>query len=195
MVNFCVESNVRFFRKVARMMKRACRSAWIVLILAMPLFAIDLPKPPAGFTWQQIPELKAAFLKPDGWYFRREEDKGTAAFFITKESIANGGDFSTGLTINVFRGLSDPAVDRGKALVDQIAAKMHTTTWSHTVGPFQEFGCDAKDSESAMHYLTVANRKTNTLYLFIFESPVSDWGAAWKLGEQILDNFAIDDQF
>jgi len=44
-----------------------------------------------------------------------------------------------------------------------------------------------------MHYLTVANTQTNTLYFFIFESPVADWDAAWKLGKQIMDNLALDD--
>jgi len=35
--------------------------------------------------------------------------------------------------------------------------------------------------------LTVANPKTNTLYLFIFESPIAGWMKAWKIGKQILD--------
>jgi hypothetical protein len=45
-----------------------------------------------------------------------------------------------------------------------------------------------------VHNLTVANPKTNTLYLFIFESPVSEWDNAWKLGKQIMDDLAIDDE-
>ena len=43
------------------------------------LVATDRPVPPAGFTWQEVPELKAAFLRPDGWFFKREKDKGTLA--------------------------------------------------------------------------------------------------------------------
>jgi hypothetical protein len=175
------------------MMKKICHLALILTALVAQSLATDLPKPPPGFTWQQISDLKAAILKPDGWHFKQEEQNGTLAYFITKESIDNGGDFDTGLTINVFRGSEGPAVERGQALIDQIAAKMHVTAWSQTVGPFQEFGCDAKDSESAMHYLTIANPKTNTLYLLIFESPVSEWDAAWKLGKQIFDHLAIDE--
>jgi hypothetical protein len=45
-----------------------------------------------------------------------------------------------------------------------------------------------------MHALTVANSKTNTLYLFMFESPVASWDTAWKLGQQIMDALAIDDE-
>jgi hypothetical protein len=65
--------------------------------------AIDQPAPPPGFTWQEIPELKAAFLRPTGWFFKREEVNGTLAYYITRESIENGGAFQTGLTVNVFR--------------------------------------------------------------------------------------------
>jgi hypothetical protein len=44
-----------------------------------------------------------------------------------------------------------------------------------------------------MRALTIANPKTNTLYLFIFESPIDNRDEAWKLGKQIIDNLAIDD--
>lgn len=174
-------------------MKKLLLCVFAASALSQPIFAVDLPAPPAGFTWQQVPDLKAAFLKPDGWFFRHEEQKGTLAYFITKESIEQGGDFSTGLTINVFRGLKESAVGHGESLIEQIASQMHGEKWARTVGPFQEFGCDAADSQSVMRYLAVANPKTNTLYLFIFESPVSDWDSAWKLGKQIMDNLAIDD--
>ena len=159
--------------------------------------AIDLPAPPPGFTWQEIPELKAAFLRPEGWFFKREEDKGTLAYFITKESIENGGEFQTGLTVNVFRHKKDSAVETAKYYVDQLAAKKHGEKWSKEVGPFKEFGCLIKDTDSSgtivSQTLMVANPKTNTLYLFIFESPESDWDSAWKIGKQIMDALAIDD--
>jgi hypothetical protein len=65
--------------------------------------------------------------------------------------------------------------------------------WSRDYGPFKQFGCDYKDSESVVHNLTIANPKTNTLYLFIFESPIPGSESAWKLGKPIMDNLAIDD--
>lgn len=86
---------------------------FFVTLSVQTIAAIDVPPPPPGFTWQEIPELKAAFLKPNGWFFNREEQKGTLAYFITKENIETNGQFQTGLTVNVFHLKKDPAVERG----------------------------------------------------------------------------------
>jgi hypothetical protein len=175
---------------------------FVLLVLFAALLeaaiAIDLPSPPPGFTWQEIPELKAAFLRPNGWFFKREEQKGTLAYFITKEDIEKNGEFQTGLTINAFHLKQESAVERGKHLIDQLAATKHAKAWAQDIGPFKEFGCLYKDADasgtSVVHTLTVANPKTNTMYLFIFESPESNWDASWKLGKQIMDTLAIDDE-
>jgi hypothetical protein len=179
-------------------MKKILLLGLAVAFIAQTLHAIDLPKAPSGFSWQEVPELKAAFLKPNGWFFKQESSKGTLAYFITQEDLAKNGEFSTGLTMNIFHFKQDSAVDHGKALIDRMAAQHHVKTWSRLVGPFQEFGCELNDTDASgtirMHALTVANPKTNTLYLFIFESPLANWDAAWKLGQQIMDALAIDDE-
>jgi len=63
-----------------------------------------------------------------------------------------------------------------------MAADKHGDKWVQEAGSFREFGCLVKDTDASgtivMHALAVANPKTNTLYLFIFESPESDWDAA-----------------
>jgi hypothetical protein len=178
-------------------MKKVVLFALVAVFFAQALNAIELPKAPSGFTWQEVPELKAAFLKPDGWFFKQENRKGTQAYFITKEDLTKNAEFTTGLTINVFHFKRDSAVEHGEALIDQMASQHQVKTWSRTFGPFQEFGCELKDTDASgtimMHALTVANPKTNTLYLFTFESPAADWDAAWKLGQQIMDQLAIDD--
>jgi hypothetical protein len=170
----------------------------IVLIFILPqCCAIELPKPPPGFTWQEIPELKAAFLKPNGWFFKQEKQEGTLAYFITKENLDQNSRFDTGLTVNVFKFKKDSAVDHGRALIDNMASQHHVKSWARAFGPFQEFSCELRDTDARgtifMHALAIANPKTNTLYLFIFESPLADWDAAWVIGKQIVDNLAIDD--
>lgn len=121
------------------------------------------------------------------------------AYFITKEDISKGGEFSTGLTVNVFHFKKDSAVEHGQALIEKMAANNHVQSASHTVGPFQEFSCQLKNTDATgtieMYALTVANPKTNTLYLFMFESPEHDWEASWKQGKAIIDSLAIDDEY
>jgi hypothetical protein len=31
------------------------------------------------------------------------------------------------------------------------------------------------------------------LYVFTFESPAANWDTAWKIGQQIMDTLALDD--
>jgi hypothetical protein len=99
--------------------------------------------------------------------------------------------------VNVFRK-TNSAVERARRTIDQIAATKHGEKWAKDVGPFKEFGCLSKDTDASgtavSQTLAVANPKTNTLYLFIFESPEPSWDAAWKIGKQIMDTIAIDDE-
>ena len=180
-------------------MKRFSLVAVFVCLFLNTLAARELPPPPAGFTWQEVAELKAAFLRPNGWYFKREKNKETTAYFITKENIENNGEFQTGLTINVFRLKKDNAVEKGKSFIDQLATSKRGEKWAKDVGPFKEFGCLTRDTDASgttvVQTLMVANPKTNSLYLFIFESPEASWDSAWKIGKQILDSLAIDEGF
>jgi len=178
-------------------MKRIASLALAASVLVQSLRAIDLPKPPPGFTWQEVPELKTAFLKPDGWFFKKEMGNGTLAYFITKEDLGRNGQLNAGLTVNVFHLKRDSAVDHGKDLIDKMATQHRVKSWNQSLGQFQEFGCLLKDTHASgttvIHALTVANPKTNTLYLLMFESPESDSDTAWKLGKQIMDALALDD--
>ena len=178
-------------------MKKLTLLGLLAMLFAQTLLAITFPTPPAGFTWQEIPELKAAFLKPDGWFYKREEQKSTLAYFITKENIDKNGRFQTGLTVNVFHLKKDSAVERGKDIIQQLATTKNVKAFERDAGPFREFGCLAKDTDSSgttvMYTYAVANPKTNTLYLFIFESPEPEWDAAWKLGKQIVDMLPLEE--
>jgi hypothetical protein len=69
-----------------RFMKKLAILAFAAAFFMQQCRAIELPKPPDGFTWQEIPELKAAFLKPNGWYFKQETQNGTLAYFITRKT-------------------------------------------------------------------------------------------------------------
>ena len=178
-------------------MRKLARRLLAVVFLTPTLHAADLPMPPSGFAWQQAPEVNSALLKPDGWYFKQQEKQGIIGYFITKQDIDKVGHFETGLTVNVFPKLGPGlAVERGKALIDKVAAEHNQSGWSRQAGQLQEFGCEIRDTDAGgtvvMHALAVANTKTDTLYLFIFESPEAEWTSSWKIGKEIMDRFTFD---
>lgn len=179
-------------------MKKLARFSFAFVFLASTLYAADMPSPPSGFAWQQIPEVKSALLRPEGWYFKQEEKGGIIGYFVTKQDIDTAGHFETGLTVNVFPRLGEGlAVERGKALIDRVAAEHGQKSWNQQVGQLQEFGCEVKDTDASgtevMHALAVANTKTDTLYLLIFESPAAEWDASWPIGKEMMDAVKFDD--
>ena len=97
----------------------------------------------------------------------------------------------------MFHLKKDSAVDRGKGIVQQLATTKDVKAFEQDAGPFQKFACLAKDTDSSgtvvIYTLAVANPKTNTLYLVIFEGPESDWDAAWKLGKQMVDMLPLEE--
>jgi hypothetical protein len=168
---------------------------------AIAAYELEFPEAPAGFEWMKIEEIKAAFLVPDGWYFKAEERDGTLGYFITKENIDEVGRFDTGLSINVIRQLKDrDAVDFAREFSAAVAAQNELIRdWTTDVGAFKGFGCltknavEGEDAFITMHTLAIGNEKTNTLYIIFFESLEEEWDQAWKVGKQMLRLFMIDD--
>ncbi|HUM14904.1 MAG TPA: hypothetical protein VL086_04375 [Candidatus Nitrosotalea sp.] len=170
------------------------------LICVVPVHAMDLPAPPGGFSWREVPEIKAAFLVPSGWQFRRQTQGSTLAIFITPEGFDKDGQFSTGLTINVLRNAKPgTTVEYAHGFIARLAADKRTgEVWARQFGPMKAYGCRFKTQTgvgtSIVHTLMVANPKTGTLYLFGFEAPVAGWTDAWTKGEKIMESLAVDDE-
>ena len=73
-------------RRLAR--TEGCRPMGLVALLWSLVFvvtahAMSLPSAPSGFAWREVPEIKAAFLVPSGWQFRRHAQGTTLALFMT----------------------------------------------------------------------------------------------------------------
>lgn len=180
------------------MNKRVLLIGLVVLLQTLAATAQRRAAPP-GFTWQEIPELNTAVLKPEGWFFRQEPQPGVLAYFVSKEDIAKSGMFQTGLTMFVSQVNTGSASDRAKQIVeDLMAANPGGEGWQRSDNIFQTFSCRVRVNDESgaiiMFNLAVANSNTNRLYLLIFESPASEWESAWNLGKIILDNFGFDDR-
>lgn len=175
------------------------RTVVLALLVAAPLTAENPPPAPEGFVWKKLDSIRAAFLMPKGWFFKEENHDGTRAFFISKESIEKGGEFSTGLTINVQKVQDGSASDRAMKALAQLAQVGEVQKlWEAENGVLKLYGArihvTVDPPAFTEHLLTIGNSQTNTLYLIIFESPDSQWDDAWEKGEVMLKDFLLDDE-
>jgi hypothetical protein len=160
-------------------------------------FAMERPVPPASFAWHEVPEIRAALLVPDGWQVREDHEAGTFALYVTEAPYSPPAPVGTGLTLHVFRNTPGAAA-KVKEIFDGIAAKYSVKVSPGTSGPFRTLSCHydstppgAKEAVRTFQ-LGIANPKTGTAYLLLFESPVSRWEAAWAKGKPIFDALALE---
>ena len=121
------------------------------------------------------------------------------AFFLSKESIAKGGQFQTGMTVNVLKLKKDPAPERAmKVIAEYARAGDVQKLWEAENGVLKLYGARihvrADPPSFTEHLLAIGNSRTNTLYVIVFESPDATWDEAWKLGEVMLTDFLLDDE-
>ena len=179
----------------------------LILILAfvVSLRAEDsLPPAPAGYSWQRLVTIKSAVLKPDGWFFKQAKKGQTDGFFITKEDIDQSGVFQTGLTLNCIRDVpkktGQAPSDYATSMADTAAGKFQLVDRTTSKqGPFRAVRFRYVDAPAGKESITVyqlliANDKTGTFFLVIFEAPTSSWSEAWKSGDIILKKLLLDDE-
>jgi len=172
------------------------RLVLISVLAAVCAFGQDALPTPAGFHWEHVAEVKAAFLVPNGWHFKREKNANTLAYFATREDIEKTGHFDVGLTVNVMPHLEsrDASAYAQEFIAGFPKGKTLLKSWDASTPPFVGKGCLVRDEHSTMHTLMVANPKTNTLYFFMFEAPNKEWEMAWKSGEQMVKLIMLDDE-
>lgn len=159
----------------------------------------ELPPAPAGFTWFTSTNGAGTFLRPDGWFTKEETHGNTQAVFITKTSIADGGDFDIGLTVNAFdrvslRGVKPSAwaasmiarlAKRGRILKADVvkgnAVDMNVVRLLDT----------ARGAPVVVHYLTIGDDAKDRGWLIFFEAPQTDWDANYPIGRAMLDAFGL----
>ena len=179
--------------------------AILFLVLSNSLRAEDpLPPASAGYSWQRLTPIKSALLKPDDWFFKQSKKGQTDGFFITKEDIDKSGAFQTGLTLNCVRDVlkksgRSPSI-YAASLADSAAAKHQLIERSSSQqGPFRAVKFRYVDAptgkeSTTVHQVLIANDKTGTLFMAIFEAPTKNWVEAWKIGEVMLKKMLLDDE-
>ena len=180
----------------------------MALLFALPAVAqrynMPLAPPPTGFSWQALPDGKAAALLPAGWYYRAEGQKPAPTYYLTQEQIGESGEFQTGLSLQVVRKATahtrHPAAEYAELLMlrtgfgrgQQVLEKA-----SASEGPWHKWTVRYRDAPPdadprIVYQLALANAKTDTLYLLTFESPEKDWAEAWPLGQVMVRELVLD---
>ncbi len=163
-----------------------------------------LPDAPAGFTWQRVPEIKGAFLKPTGWHFDTQHEGGDDAYFLSLEPNTSPDGFDTGMTVNVTRnvpGKTGMAPSQyAAAFIEAGASEFEVIgeTFSNARGPYVSHGglfraTDPIKGDFNSQMVAIANDSTGTVYFVIFEAPAKNWAAAWQIGQVMLEKMAIND--
>ncbi|MDB5236869.1 MAG: hypothetical protein JWR44_3862 [Hymenobacter sp.] len=181
---------------------------FFLLLIALPATAqklnAGLGTAPAGFSWQALPEIKAATLLPEGWYYRADAQKGASTHYLTQEEMGESGEFQTGLSLQVVRKARAqtrrPAPEYAELLMMRTGfgpGQQQLEKASSVEGPFHKWTVryrDASpDTDARMVYqMALANAQTDTLYLLTFESLEKSWDEAWKLGEAMIRELVLD---
>ena len=191
-------------------MKRALIVSSVVIAIlsgAVPGEARDLPASPAGFSWVELTEVRAALLLPSGWHFRQRGngDGHTFVYFLSPEPLAAVEHIEAGLTVSVGRKISEGSGVPAPAYAEALSAALSegeelVDSWTNTSGTLPLFGARirrAREGQEPVIFqrLAIGNGTTDTLYLIVFESPESAWQEMWKLGEKMLEQFLLDDTF
>jgi hypothetical protein len=176
----------------------------LVGLFCLSSLARELPTPPDGFKRVMICDDKMSLLQPDGWYFKKVNDKPDAAgYFITKEKIEDKGIFETGLTLNVVTNVKKqsgktPSEYAAYYLAKQARRGKKLDIFSKELGPFQNIGGRflVKDElgELILHFYLIANDNTGTLFIYMFEAPKDKWDDAWEIGEVMFKNMHLNDE-
>lgn len=162
---------------------------------------IIIGNPVRGFSTKDLDKLDASVLVPDNWFYRYEENDGTQAYFISEQEIKKDTDiFETGFTMNVNYQYLVPGEDAVKYIdihLDKIktsgkiekmsSGEANNYLYKQIIKSFTNDGVKYK-----MAIRVIANKKTNTLYIVMFETTAKKWDKEWNTkGKPMFDYLSI----
>ena len=180
------------------------RSLFLLAVIACVagLRGDDTPAMPPGLEWRAIPEIKGKLLVPAGWHFSDlSSSSAERKYRITKSVPGKNGSFETGLVLTVKIRPKDGSADQqAQAFVHRYLAdgSVLQPFFEEDFGSMKAYGgvVSGNSSGRSLTYAVnaVANPTTNTLYLFVFQTPAETFDEDWKIGQWLIGRFKLDDE-
>ena len=149
---------------------------------------MGLPDAPQGFSWKTTPAI--AFLLPDGWFYKTQEDGDTTTYIVSEQSMEeNDAILYTGMTVQVIENIDDPETMAKKMADDFSKAPGLTkvlTNDKKRVEDYTVFQVSAEikdpliqagDTRQNKRCILIANgqQENKRVVLIRFETPSSEW--------------------
>lgn len=183
---------------------------WPLVVMASPMgmgLSTAYGPPPKGYAWQLLPMINTIILMPDNWHLLAESNDKVDGLFLSREDIANGGIFRTGLIINAVRkaGIwSGRSVDEFAQQEDRRVFELPNVkvddTWASDQSEIKQYGARYRIMDSAGHEhtavkLTIVNKQSQSVYFVIFESLSREWSASEAIGRTMIGSFGINPEY
>lgn len=167
----------------------------------------ELPAPPAGFAWKMY--KNTVFLKPSGWNEREINPPGNAFPFGTyatsPETFSETKQIEMGMTVQVFSGtqrLRGLEAKKAAVMFVQLALakrKKEDVLMLSQIpsGDFERTVFRYRDAPPGLkpviiHQFILANNVTDSMHVFMFESPEDTWAENWaKFGTPIISRLQV----
>jgi hypothetical protein len=174
-------------------------AAFLVPLLAavtVTVRAEDPPEIPADYEWYTFEEGDTACPHPRGWFVKTESRGDTSAMFFSKENIDEQGEFKTGLTLNVVRGIKaktgQPPSGYARAILDALVAqfpdaeRVENSEQHGMPGIGLKYVDDRRQPTIVVYNFFLADDGNDVLRFFILESPQTEWTQTWQVGKTML---------
>jgi len=157
----------------------------------------SLPSAPPGFSW--VSDNVGSFLKPRGWFERKESNGSTNALFISRENIETEGQFVVGMSVNQINSWSSSQSSKPTQYAKAFAAKMAmdnevlkqtVVQGNHPDMNIVRIRGNNNGTKIIVHHISIGMDSTDQVYLLSFEAPESEWEEEIKKGEHML-NFSF----
>jgi hypothetical protein len=182
-------------------MKTVC-SVLVILLLAATTFAGSPKPPPAppGYEWGNCKNMKAQFLVPNGWNLFEEGQGAAPACFISKEKIAPGKEFETGLSVNLVtvKAGTSPSEAAQRFLNKQAGRGELLERSSSHQGALDVLRAEQIVKEPdwpalRLRHVIVASAPTARIYVLLFETREELWARYLPVIEPVLRSLRFEE--